>query len=205
MTVGELAQMFAAELELDLDLEVVPVEGWSRSMYYDETGLRWINPSPNMRSLTQALLYPGIGLLETTNLSVGRGTDTPFEVFGAPWIDERELAGALNNAGLAGVRFIPIRFTPTSSKFAGEECGGVNIVVVDRASFEPIRTGLTIAVQLQALFADQWQSDAYGRLLSHQQTLQLLQQGRDVDTIEAVFQPGLDEFMERRSRFLLYE
>jgi uncharacterized protein YbbC (DUF1343 family) len=124
MTVGELAAMFNDELQLGVDLQVIPVESWRREDYFDRTGLLWVNPSPNMRSLAQAVLYPGIGLLETTNLSVGRGTDTPFEVIGAPWLDGIPLARALNQSGLAGVRFVPIRFTPDASKFAGQPCGG---------------------------------------------------------------------------------
>src|SRR5690606_11706119 len=125
MTAGELATMFNDELNLGLDLSVIRMERWNRGDYYDATGLLWINPSPNMRNLHEAVLYPGIGLLETTNVSVGRGTDTPFEVLGAPWIDARRLASELNAAGLPGVAFVPIRFTPDTSKHAGEECGGI--------------------------------------------------------------------------------
>ena len=145
MTIGELARMFQDELKLKLDLQVIECEGWKRADAWDATGLTWVNPSPNMRSLTQAFLYPGIGLLETTNVSVGRGTDTPFEVIGAPWLDGQKLAAELNAAGIAGVRFVPIEFTPTSSKFANQKCGGINIVITDRSRFEPLRTGFEIA------------------------------------------------------------
>ena len=124
MTAGELAKMINAEQQIDLELTVIPIENWRRDDFYDATGLMWINPSPNMRSLNEAVLYPGIGLLETTNVSVGRGTDTPFEVIGAPWIDARRLAAHLNKSGLPGVRFVPIRFQPGASKFAGETCQG---------------------------------------------------------------------------------
>jgi uncharacterized protein YbbC (DUF1343 family) len=141
MTIGELARLFKAELKLDLELEVIACEGWQRGDLWDATGLAWINPSPNMRSLTQALLYPGIGLLETTNLSVGRGTDTPFEVIGAPWLDGRKLAAALASRNIPGVTFVPVAFTPASSKFAEKPCGGVNIIITDRERFEPLRTG----------------------------------------------------------------
>src|SRR5690606_33844771 len=140
------------ELGLDVDLEIVRAEGWRRDEYFDATGLTWINPSPNMRSLAEATLYPGIGLLETTNVSVGRGTDSPFEVVGAPWIDGARLAAELNAAGLGGVRFVPIEFTPRESKFAGERCGGINIVVTERAAFAPVRTGLALALALRKLF-----------------------------------------------------
>ncbi len=204
MTVGELARMFNAELDLGLDLHVVEVEGWRRSDYLDATGLTWINPSPNMRSLTEAVLYPGIGLLETTNVSVGRGTDTPFEVVGAPWIDGAKLAAALNRAGLPGVRFVPIRFTPDASKFAGELCGGINILVIHRASFRPLETGFEIGVQLRRLYPEQWQVERYARLLNHAETLQGIEAGHSRQQIEAVYQPGLRAFLERRRRFLVY-
>lgn len=204
MTVGELARMFDAELRLDLDLQVVKMDGWRRDLLFDQTGLRWINPSPNMRSLTEALLYPGIGLLETTNLSVGRGTATPFEVIGAPWLDGRRLAAELNRRGLPGVRFMPITFTPESSKFAGERCGGVNIAITDRDVYKSVRTGLEIAHQLRRLYPDAWQAAACDRLLRNRQVLDALLAGKTVSRIESAGRVELDEFLRRRARFLLY-
>src|SRR5262249_39634948 len=137
LTIGELARLFHAEKKVQLDLREVKVEGWNRGDFWDATNLTWTNPSPNMRSLTQALLYPGIGLLETTNVSVGRGTDTPFEVVGAPWMEGRRLAAELNDRDLPGVRFVSVRFTPRSSVHAGKSCGGINIVIVERRRFVP--------------------------------------------------------------------
>jgi uncharacterized protein YbbC (DUF1343 family) len=204
MTVGELARMFRHERGLALDLVVIRMEGWKRPMYYDATGLRWINPSPNMRSLTQALLYPAIGLLETTNLSVGRGTDTPFEVFGATWLDERELALRLNGLNLPGVVFVPVRFTPDASKFAGEECGGVNVLIIDRDAFEPVRTGFSVAHVLRTTYSKRWDLDAYARLLVDDQTLGLLREAAKPATLEAAWAGELDAFRERRARHLLY-
>ena len=204
MTVGELATMFNEELDMRVQLHVVQIEGWQRSDYFDRTGRVWINPSPNMRSLTQATLYPGIGLLETTNLSVGRGTDTPFEVIGAPWLDERRLAAQLNAAGLAGVRFVPIRFTPDSSKFSGELCGGVNIVITDRASFRSVRTGLVIAHALVRLYPEDWQPKLAQRLLCDQPVLDALLAGASIDQIQACYQTELDDFCKRRAKYLLY-
>ena len=154
MTIGELVRMFKEELSLSLELEVIPLQGWKRADFFDRTGLLWINPSPNMRSLTEALLYPGIGLLETTNVSVGRGTDTPFEVMDSPWLDGRRLAAELNQAGLPGVCFVPIRFTPTASTHAGQACGGVNVIIIDRSQFDPLQTGLEIARRLHSLYGD---------------------------------------------------
>jgi len=150
------------------------------------------------------LRYPGIGLLETTNLSVGRGTDTPFEVIGAPWLDGRRLAGALNTAGLTGVRFVPIVFVPDSSKFKAEQCGGVNIIVTDRSTFRPLRTGFEIARQLRRLFPQQWNIPSYDRLLGSQKTLEALIAGKTVTEIEAGYRCELQNFLQRRQRFLLY-
>lgn len=204
MTIGELALMFRSERKWDLQLDVIPCEAWHRDSFWDATGLLWINPSPNMRSLTQAILYPGIGLIETTNLSVGRGTDTPFEVIGAPWIHPRQLAAVLNNADLPGVRFIPIQFTPDSSKYANELCGGVNIVITERPKFLPLLTGLQICAGLQQLYPQQWKGKDALRLMGNQQTLDGILAGQSADQLSELASQGLDEFLQRRSRFLLY-
>ena len=205
MTVGELATMFAADLKLDLDLTVIPCEGWRRADAFDATGLEWVNPSPNMRSLTEAFLYPGIGLLEFTNLSVGRGTDTPFEVIGAPWLDGRRLADALAARRIPGVAFVPIRFTPTASKFKGEPCGGVNIAVTNRAVLDPVRVGLEIAVALRRVHAEEWTIDKLDLLLLHRDTLEAIRTGADADTVLKTSRDGLREFATRRASHMLYE
>src|SRR5262249_53947535 len=150
-------------------------------------------------------LYPGIGLLETTNLSVGRGTDTPFEVIGAPWLDGQKLAAELNGNGIAGVSFVPVEFTPTSSKFANQKCGGINIVITDRARFEPLRTGLEIAAQLRRLYSEKWEAKAYDRLLGNERTLQALLAGKSSAEIEEVAREGVNDFVRRRLKYLLYE
>jgi uncharacterized protein YbbC (DUF1343 family) len=205
MTVGELARLFRAERRLQLDLTVVRVEGWRRGDYYDRTGLLWINPSPNMRNLNQAILYPGIGLLETTNLSVGRGTDTPFEVIGAPWLDGQQLARRLHGRELPGVTFVPLRFTPESSKHANELCGGISILITDRARFRSIDTGLEIARQLRQLHPSEWQHDKYNRLLGHRATWEAVGAALPRAQIRAAFEPELQAFRPRRARWLLYE
>ncbi len=205
MTVGEIALMLKAELKLDLDLKVVEMYGWQRAQFFDDTGLTWINPSPNMRSLTEALLYPGIGLLETTNLSVGRGTATPFEVFGAPWLDGERFAKNLAALGLPGVTFDAIEFTPDASKFAGETCGGIRITINDRARFESLTTGFAIAHQLRLDYPEIWQIEPYLRLLGNAATLDALQAGHTVAEIKNAYQAGLDNFITRRAAFLLYE
>ena len=205
MTIGELARLFQEELKLQVDLQVIQCEGWKRADSFDATGLTWVNPSPNMRSLTQAFLYPGIGLLETTNLSVGRGTDTPFEVIGAPWLDGQKLATELAARGIPGVGFVPIEFTPTSSKFANQKCGGVNILITDRSRFEPLRTGFEIAAQLRKLYPDKWEAKGYDRLLGNEKTLQALLEGKPAEELEAVSRVGVAEFVRSRSRVLIYD
>ena len=179
MTIGELARLYNEERHLNADVRVIQMENWRRSMWFDATGLTWINPSPNMRSLTEATLYPGIGLLETTNLSVGRGTDTPFEIIGAPWLDGQRLASYLNARRLPGVRFVPVSFKPNASVFKNEECRGINIVIVDRGRFQPLVTGIEVAVALHSLFATDWKVDSYLRLLVNSDSLERLKRGRN--------------------------
>jgi uncharacterized protein YbbC (DUF1343 family) len=204
MTTGELARMFNAELKLNLDLKIIKIEGWHRNKFFDATGLPWINPSPNMRCLTQALLYPGVGLLETTNLSVGRGTDTPFEIIGAPYIDGVKLAHKLNAAGLAGIRFVPIRLIPDSSKFKNEQCGGVNFVITNRKTFHPLKTGLELAHTLRLMYPKEWKTDSLNRLLCHKKTYDALRTGKSIDVIEANYKIELKDFRLRRKQYLLY-
>ena len=205
MTVGELARLYNEERNIGADLRVIKMENWRRAMWFDSTGLTWINPSPNMRSLTEATLYPGIGLLEATNLSVGRGTDTPFEVIGAPWLDGQRLAAYLNSRRIAGVRFIPIRFTPKSSVFKNEDCGGVNIQIVDRSRFRSVLTGIEIAVALHTLFPSDWKVDGYSRLLVNAATLERLKRGDSARDIVSSWQRSLENFQQSRAQFLLYD
>jgi uncharacterized protein YbbC (DUF1343 family) len=204
MTLGELACMFRAELGLDLDLAVVRVEGWRRDDLADATGLTWINPSPNLRSLTEALLYPGLCPLEATNLSVGRGTPTPFEVIGAPWLDGSRLQRALAAAGLPGVEFHAVKFVPSASKFAEQQCGGIRIAITDRAALRPIATGLEIARQLRLLYPRDWTATAYENLLGNHAVYEALRSGKSVAEMEALYRPGLADFLNRRKQFLLY-
>jgi uncharacterized protein YbbC (DUF1343 family) len=204
LTIGELGQMMNAERKIGADLRVIKMEGWTRSMWFDETGQTWINPSPNMRSLTQATLYPGIGLLETTNVSVGRGTDTPFEVVGAPWIDGQILAKYLNQRNMKGVRFVPIRFKPNASVFKDESCGGINIIMTDRSAFSSVRTGIEIAAALRKLYPNDWQVEKYARLLVNGEILEMMKRGESPEEIEKATQKGLDAFKDRRTAFLIY-
>lgn len=206
MTVGELAQMFAAENRLDLDLTIVPVKGWRRAMEFDRTGLPWVNPSPNMRSLTQALLYPGVGLLEFTNISVGRGTDTPFEIIGAPWIDDLELATELSDANLPGIRFVPIRFAPESSVHADSKCGGVRFTITDRDAFQPLDLALVLASTLHRLYPDSYNlRQKFDVLLQHELTLDAVANDRPITEIRHLWKRDLNDFQQRRKKFLKYE
>jgi uncharacterized protein YbbC (DUF1343 family) len=205
MTAGELARMFSSEKNIKVDLQIIPVAGWQRSQWFDETGLTWTNPSPNMRNLNQALLYPGVGLLEMTNLSVGRGTDTPFEIIGAPWLKEQRFAEHLNAAGLPGIRFIPVRFTPLSAKFPNEVCGGVQLMITDRLIVDPLATGIQLMCSLQALHPTDWQTKNLNRLLSSVPVRDAVLAGRDRHEIQRLWQTELAKFMERRQQFLLYE
>ena len=204
MTIGEMALLFNTERGINADLRVVRVEEWKRSEWFDETGLTWINPSPNMRSLTQATLYPGVCLLEPTNVSVGRGTDTPFELIGAPWIDGRKLADALNRANLPGVRFVPVRFTPKASVHKDAECGGVNLVITDRERFEPVLTGLEMAAQLKKLFGSAFNTDRFIRLLVNQKVFDAFKQGADGRAMKQLYEGELDGFRAVRRKYIIY-
>jgi uncharacterized protein YbbC (DUF1343 family) len=203
MTVGELARMFNAERGWHADLTVVPVENWQRSMWFDATGQPWINPSPNMRSITQAALYPGIGLLETA-ISVGRGTDSPFEVVGAPYIDDVIFARELNAAAPSGIRFVPIRFTPTASVFKDKNCGGVQIILTDRDHCPVVEAGLQIAVTLQRLYPKEFALDKVQTLLQQQKVIEGIRAGKTVAELKAPWTEKLEEFRKRREKFLLY-
>ncbi|PWT94106.1 MAG: hypothetical protein C5B55_03240 [Blastocatellia bacterium] len=205
LTIGELAQLFNKQRGINADVRVIKMEGWRRNMWFDETNLTWINPSPNMRSLTEATLYPGIGLLETTNVSVGRGTDTPFELVGAPWIQADKLAAELNGRGLLGVRFVPVRFTPKASVFKDQPCGGVNIVIVDRSRFQPVLAGLEIATALRRLYPNDWKIDSYLRLLVNADSLERVKRGESAREIVNSWNQSLEQFRRARAEALLYQ
>ncbi len=204
LTLGELARLFAGELEIDVELDVVAMSGWRRDTWFDATGLPWVDPSPNMRNLTQAVLYPGIGAVEGTNLSVGRGTDSPFERLGAPWIDGVELAAALNARDLAGVRFYPISFTPESSKYAGERCGGVYMIVTDRERLRPVRVGLEVAAALYRLYGDAFDIEAAARLFGSIETLERVAAGDDPAAIARSWVSGQEAWRRLSAEYLLY-
>ena len=199
MTVGELARLYNAERKIGAMLEVIACTGWARDDLHDRTGLVWINPSPNMRSLTEALVYPGVGLLEATNLATGRGTDTPFERVGAPWIDPQPFAAALNAAGVPGTHFVPIYFSPTQRQYAGVRCGGVLIIVIGLVPFRPDPAwGSRWRCSSGALYPREWKPEGLLRLLADRATYEDILAGKSVDAIMARWEPELDEFRRVR-------
>jgi len=205
MTLGELAQLFNGENHLGADLTVVAMRNWRRDDWFDETRLPWINPSPNMRTMNEAALYPGIGAIEGTNISVGRGTDTPFEHIGAPWIDGPQLADALNGRALPGMRFYPVSFTPTSSKYAGERCGGVFLIVTDRTALRPVRVGLEIAAALFRMYPGRYELESAAKLLGSRDTLARIRNGEDPAAIATSWSVWESRWRSLRAKYLLYQ
>jgi len=203
MTMGELAKMFNGNI--NARLQVVPLEGWMRGDWYDSTGLGWINPSPNLRSLTEATLYPGVALVEGTNVSVGRGTDTPFELLGAPWIDAGKLAQYLNARDISGVRFVPVSFTPGASTYAGEKCQGINIILLERNAFDAPELGIEIASALHKLYPDQFHLERMADLLVNQPVYDAIAKGEDPRRIAEDWQEPLEKFQQLRQKYLIYK
>ena len=205
MTAGELARMFNAELNLNANLEVVTMKGWQRGDWLDSTGTVWVNPSPNMRSLNAALLYPGVAMLESSkNYSVGRGTDAPFEQIGAEFIQGRQLAAALNARKIAGVRVYPTRFTPTESNLKGKLVEGVRLVIIDREGFDAVRLGIEIAVALQKLYPGQLNFATNGKLIGNAALIKEFTAAADPRAVQARLEEELIPFLARRAKFLLY-
>ena len=205
MTMGELAQMFNSELNIHARLTVVPMQGWMRGDWYDSTSLTWINPSPNLRSLTEATLYPGVGLVEGTNVSVGRGTDTPFELLGAPWIKARELADYLNGREIQGVRFVPVDFTPTSSIYAHQLCHGVNLVLLDRSVLDAPEMGVELASALHKLYGTAYDMHRMPELLNNKAAFDAIVAGEDPRRIAQDWQEQLSKFQDMRQKYLIYK
>jgi uncharacterized protein YbbC (DUF1343 family) len=204
MTVAELARMFHVERAINAKLTPIPMLGWMRGDWFDSTGRVWVNPSPNMRSLTAAVLYPGVGMVEGTNISVGRGTGTPFELVGAPWIEAATLAAYLNAREIEGVRFVPVDFAPDASNYAGQKCGGVNIVVTYRDALDAPELGLEIAAALEHLYPGNFKVAAVDGLMRNKATLDALMAGEDPRRIAEDWQDALDRFQQMRAKYLLY-
>ena len=204
MTIGEFGRMAAAERKIPVNLTVVPLVNWTRGRWFDDSGLPWVNPSPNIRTLTQALLYSGIGLLESTNLSVGRGTDLPFEVIGAPWIEPHALVEALSRRKLPGVRFEPAWFTPTADKYARVACAGVRFVVTDREAIRPVTVALALALELRQRHREQWRAENVQNLLVNRTTMWAFLRGEPLDRLLAWADAERASFVSRRASYLIY-
>jgi uncharacterized protein YbbC (DUF1343 family) len=205
LTIGELARLFNGEKMLGADLTVVPMKNWKRDDWFDDTGLPWANSSPNMRNMLAATVYPGVGAIEGTNVSVGRGTDTPFEQVGAPWIDGPALAAALNASALPGIRFYPVTFTPAAgSKLGGQACHGVFLMVTDRDRLRPVRVGLQLAATLSRMYGQTFALESAAYLFGSKSMLEKIRAGEDPTVIAASW--GVDEAVWRlmRAKYLLY-
>jgi uncharacterized protein YbbC (DUF1343 family) len=192
------------EKKIGARLRVVAMEGWLRGDWFDSTGLIWINPSPNLRSVYEASLYTGVAEVESTNVSVGRGTNTPFELIGAPWIDAKTLSDYLNARLIAGVRFVPISFTPTTGPYVNQQCGGVNFIVTDRNVLDAPEMGVELASALQKLFPDHWKIDKLLALAANQGLVDAIGRGDDPRAIAQSWQDELQKFRDMRTKYLLY-
>jgi uncharacterized protein YbbC (DUF1343 family)/CubicO group peptidase (beta-lactamase class C family) len=204
LTVGELAKMYNEERKIGAKLTVMAMTGWQRGDWFDSTGLPWTNPSPNLRSLNEATLYPGVALVEGTNVSVGRGSDTPFEVVGAPWIIGKDFAEYLNARNLGGLRFVPVTFTPASSWYAGQVCQGVNIIVTDRNTLDAPELGIELASALVKMYPQQYKIDRMPELLVDQASFDAIVRGDDPRRIADGWRDGLEQFDQIRKKYLMY-
>lgn len=204
MTIGELAKLFNEEKKIDAELTVIPLRGWLRGDWFDSTDDMWINPSPNIRNLDQAMLYPGVALIEGTSVSVGRGTDTPFQLIGSPYFDAKELSTYLNGRNIGGVRFIPTTFTPTSGPFARRECYGVFLMVTNREQLDAPELGIELAAALHKLSPLGYDMAKMNQLLVNQATFTALQAGQDPHRIADGWQDQLEQFMDVRQKYLMY-
>ncbi len=206
MTLGELAQFYNHELSIGAELYVVAMQGWQREMWFDETGLSWVPTSPNMPTYSTATVYPGMCLIEGTNLSLGRGTALPFEIVGAPWLDAYALAEAMNAINLNGVRFRPIAFVPNANKFANITCYGVQIHVIDRKAMQPVTMALHLIRTIRQMYPDHlaWNANAFDRLAGDASVRLKIEQGETVANIVQTWTAAQHRFNAQRHQYLLY-
>lgn len=205
MTIGELARMFDSENKIGVDLHIVAMKGWHRAETYDQTGLAWIPPSPNLRSPDAAFLYPGLEILQAGGVSVGRGTPTPFELLGAPWIRARSLVKELDRRKIPGVRFSPAQFSPTSGLYSGQVCEGVKIAATDPGLIRSITMGLELADALHRMYPQHFDLDKIVELLGSKTTLDAMKRGNKPAEIVSGWSPALDRFRATRAKYLLYD
>jgi len=205
LTIGELAQFFNAENHIGADLHVIAMKNWHRNYFFESTGIKWIPPSPNLRTIKGSILYPGIEILQNAGVSVGRGTETPFEEFGAPWMDGEQVAASLNARNLPGVHFASKPFIPIAGLYSGQRCGGVSARVTDRAAVRSMRMGLEIAAILQKLYPKQFDSSKLIGLVGNAETIQQLQAGTTLEKIVASWTGSLANFEQARKKYFIYK
>lgn len=205
MTVGELALLFNHENRIGADVRVVRMKGYRRTYWFDDTELNWTSPSPNLRSLTGAVLYPGVALAEGANVSVGRGTGTPFELLGAPWIDAEILAAFLNKRKIPGVRFSPVNFVPEKDRFEDKECHGIRIVITDRNALDSPALGIELISALFKLYPEEFEIDRTLPLVGSREVLRAIKEGKDPNSIAPLYQERIEEFKKLRSKYLIYD
>jgi uncharacterized protein YbbC (DUF1343 family) len=205
LTIGELAQLFNAENHIGADLHVIAMKNWHRNYFFESTGIKWIPPSPNLRTIKGSILYPGIEILQSAGVSVGRGTQTPFEEFGAPWLNGDEVAAALNARNLPGVRFSGQPFIPIAGLYSGQRCGGVAVRVTDRFKVRSMRMGLEIAAILQKLYPKQFDVSKLIELVGNSDTIQQLQSGVAPEKIVASWSTALTAFDQIRRKYFVYK
>jgi uncharacterized protein YbbC (DUF1343 family) len=204
LTIGELAQFFNAENHINADLHVIAMKNWHRSYFFESTGIRWVPPSPNLRTIKGSIVYPGLEILQNAGVSVGRGTEAPFEEFGAPWMDGEKVAEALNAEHLPGIKFVPQPFIPVSGLYAGKRCGGVGIRIGERGAVRPMRMGLEIAALLQKMYPQNFDIGKTIGLLGNAETVQKLTGGISPSEVVASWQPALAEYDKTRRKYFLY-
>lgn len=205
LTIGELARFFNSENHIGVDLHVIAMKNWRRHYFFESTGLRWIPPSPNLRTLKASIVYPGLEILQNAGVSVGRGTEAPFEEFGAPWMDGEKVASALNAAHLPGLKFVSQPFIPVNGLYGGKRCGGVGVRIGDRTAVRAITAGLEIALLLQKMYPSDFDVSKTIFLLGNAATVQKLKDGVPASEIVASWQPALADYDKARGRYFLYK
>jgi len=205
LTIGELAQFFNTENHIGADLHVITMRNWHRNYFFESTGIKWIPPSPNLRTIKGSIVYPGIEILQSAGVSVGRGTQAPFEEFGAPWMNGDEVAAALNARNLPGLRFAGQPFIPIAGLYSGQRCGGVSVKIMDRFKVRSMRVGLEIAAILQKLYPKQFEITKMIELVGNSDTMQQLQSGVPPEKIVASWTDSLAAFDQVRRKYFLYK
>ena len=204
MTTGELALLFKADEKMQLNLNIIKMEGWKREMWFDETGLPWVNPSPNIRNMNQASLYPGLGLFERLNVANKRGLPSPFEMIGAPWINAYDFVNSLNKYNLPGVNFTPIKFSPEEHKYSNEWCEGIYITITDREKLEPVKLGFIIIITLYKMYPEEFDINKLWHITRSKGLIQEIKNDPSIAELIRYWNNDLDIFRNKRAQYLLY-